>query len=121
MKEQYAQRLLETLYKYVPQVKGKVDYYELSSPLSTKNSTSYENGEIYGIEHTLERFRLKFLRPRTPIKNLYLTGQDVVTAGIGGALFGGILTASAILNKNVIGDVLKRENEKAGKRESERV
>lgn len=110
LKEEYCQRLLEVIYKYVPQLKGKIDYYELSSPLSTKNFTSYEKGEIYGIDHTPDRFRQKFLRPRTPIKNLYLTGQDVVTAGIGGALFGGILAASAILNKNVIADVLKRTN-----------
>ncbi len=108
LKEEYCQRMLEVIYKYVPQLKGKIDYYELSSPLSTKNFTSYEKGEIYGLDHTPDRFRQKFLRPRTPIKNLYLTGQDVVTAGVGGALFGGILAASAILNKNVIADVLKR-------------
>lgn len=97
MKENFSQRLLEQLYKTVPQLKGKVDYYELSSPLSTRHFTSYRHGEIYGIDHTADRFRHKFLRAYTPVKNLFLTGQDIVTVGIGGALFAGLITASAVL------------------------
>lgn len=106
-KEDLAQKLLQKLYQYVPQVKGKIDYYELSTPLSTRHFCDYDQGEIYGIDHTPERFRLKWLRPHTPIKNLYLTGQDIVTDGIGGALFAGVLTASAICKKNLLKGVLK--------------
>ena len=50
----------------------------------------------------------KALRPQTPIKNFYLSGQDIVTCGIGGALFGGVLTASAITKRNVLGEILER-------------
>lgn len=107
-KQSIADRLLENVYRYVPQVKGKIDYYEISTPLSTKHFANYEHGEIYGIEHTPERFRLRWLKPHTPIKNLYLTGQDIVTDGIGGALFGGVLSASAILRRNLVKDVLTR-------------
>jgi all-trans-retinol 13,14-reductase len=42
------------------------------------------------------------LKPRTPIKNFYLTGQDIVTAGVGGALFSGVITASTITGKNIM-------------------
>jgi all-trans-retinol 13,14-reductase len=96
LKENFSNRLLEQLYKTVPQLKGKIDFYELSSPLSTKHFTSYASGEIYGIDHTTDRFRHNFLRAHTPVKNLFLTGQDVVTVGIGGALFAGLITASAV-------------------------
>lgn len=109
LKEQFSQRLLEQLYIYVPQLKGKVDYYELSSPLSTKNFTSYASGEIYGVDHTPHRFRQNFLRAHTPIKNLFLTGQDIVTVGIGGALFSGLITSSAILNKNLVEEVRNQQ------------
>ncbi len=98
--------MLNELYKKLPQVKGKVDYYELSTPLSTQNFVNYEKGEIYGIDHSPKRFRQKFLRPRTPIKNFYLTGQDIVSCGIGGALFSGVLTVSAMTGTNVIKKVL---------------
>ena len=106
-KEQTAQRLLQELFKQLPHLEDAVDYYELSSPLTTQHFVNYDKGEIYGIDHTPERFRQKFLKPRTPIKNFFLTGQDIVTAGVAGALFAGVLTASAMTSKNIIKKVLK--------------
>ena len=102
VKEQIALRLLKELYKQLPQVEGKVNCYELSTPLTTQHFVNYEKGEIYGLDHSPSRFRQSFLKPRTPIKNFYLTGQDIVTAGVGGALFSGVLTAMAITGKNVL-------------------
>lgn len=106
LKEKIAQRLLEELYRQLPQVKGKIDCYELSTPLTTQHFINYEHGEIYGLDHSPGRFRQKFLRPRTPIQNFYLTGQDIVTAGIGGALFAGVLTVAAITGRNVMKKVM---------------
>ena len=95
-KEELSQRLLKELYKQFPQLEGKIDYYELSTPLSTKHFVHYDKGEIYGLDHTPARFRMPELRPKTPIKNYYLTGQDIVTVGIGGALMSGVLTAAHV-------------------------
>ena len=106
LKEKIAQRLLKKLYEQLPQLKGRIQYYELSTPLSTKFFTNYSKGEIYGIDHSPSRFRQKFLQPRTPIKNFYLTGQDIVTAGIGGALFAGLLTASTMTGKNYVRKIM---------------
>lgn len=108
LKEKFSERLLEQVYRFVPQVRGKIDYRELSTPLSTKHFANYDHGEIYGIDHTPERFRLPWLRPRTPISGLFLTGQDIVTVGFGGALMAGVLTASAVLKKNLIPEIFKR-------------
>jgi all-trans-retinol 13,14-reductase len=107
IKEQLAQKLLDALYQLEPGLKGKVDYYELSTPLSTKNFSNYRNGEIYGLDHTPFRFEQRFLKPSTPIDKLYLTGQDIVSVGIGGALMSGVLTASSILKTNLITSLLK--------------
>jgi phytoene dehydrogenase-like protein len=49
-KEKIAQRLLDEVYKQCPQVRGKVDYYELSTPLSTSHFSNYAHGELYGLE-----------------------------------------------------------------------
>jgi len=101
-KERIARRMLERLYELLPQLRGKVDHYELATPLTTRYFCNYEHGEIYGAEHTPQRFRQRFLAPATPIRGLYLTGQDIVSCGVGGAMMGGVLTASAILRRNLI-------------------
>jgi all-trans-retinol 13,14-reductase len=107
MKENWSKRLLENLYQQIPHLRGQIAYYELSTPLSTKNFTGYQSGEIYGLEHSPERFRNEYLTPHTPFKNLYLTGQDIVSCGIGGALMGGLITSSAILKRNLIKTIMK--------------
>lgn len=107
IKESLSQRLLQVLFKKLPHLANKVDHYELSSPLTTQHFINYEKGEIYGLDHSPERFRQRFLKPRTPIKNFYLTGQDIATAGVGGALFSGVLTSASLLGKNVMKKMLK--------------
>ncbi|MFB0907643.1 MAG: hypothetical protein QMB03_05070 [Spirosomataceae bacterium] len=52
------------------------------------------------------RFRQRFLKPRTPIKNFYLTGQDIVSVGVGAALFSGVLTSSAMTGANIMKKVM---------------
>lgn len=108
LKENISKRLLEVLYKHIPQAKGKIEHYELSTPLTTQHFINYDEGEIYGLDHTPKRFRQRFLKPRTRIKNLYLTGQDVVTAGVAAALFSGVITAAAITRKNIMKKVMKK-------------
>jgi all-trans-retinol 13,14-reductase len=108
LKERLSKRLIEKLLSHFPHLKDKIKHQELSTPLSTAFFTRYEKGEIYGIDHSPSRFRQKFLKPRTPVKDFYLTGQDIVTAGIGGALFSGLLTASAATGTNFMKKVLKK-------------
>ena len=107
LKVKITNRLLDHLYDQLPHLKGKIDCCELSSPLTTKNFVNYNKGELYGIDHTPTRFSQKFLRPKTPIKGLYLTGQDIVSAGVGGALFSGLITASAITKVNFMKKIYK--------------
>lgn len=107
IKEEISQRLLKELYRQLPHIEGKVAYYELSSPLSTQHFVNYEKGEIYGLEHTPDRFRQRFLKPKTPINNFYLTGQDVATAGIGGALLSSVLTIKAMTGVNVFKKIME--------------
>lgn len=110
LKEDIAQNLLEVLFKQAPQLRDALDYYELSTPLSTQWFQWNKQGEIYGLEHTVERFEQHHIHPVTPVKNLYLTGADVVTAGVGGALMGGVMTTCAMLGWRAyqVMDLLKK-------------
>ena len=64
LKERFGERLMAILYEKVPQAKGKVDYYEVSTPLSTNWFGGYQHGELYGLAHTGERPEQDWLRQR---------------------------------------------------------
>ncbi|MBL8019628.1 MAG: NAD(P)/FAD-dependent oxidoreductase [Leptospirales bacterium] len=100
-KEELSQRLLEDVYRHVPQTRGKIDYYELSTPLSTEHFGNYSGGQLYGIDHTVQRFSQDWMRPQTPIKNLYVTGQDLLFCGVASALSSGVMTAASILGGDI--------------------
>ena len=100
-------RVQRALEQYVPALSGKIDYCELSTPLSTQHFMNHRHGEPYGLSITPARFGVRSLRPKTAIANLYLTGQDIVTLGVAGALSGGIATASLLLRRNIPAELSK--------------
>jgi len=97
LSQKFADRMLEVLYQKVPQVKGKIDYYETSTPLSTAFFCEYQQGEIYGLEHEPSRFEQHWLKPKTSISGLWLTGQDILSCGVAGAMIAGLVTAIKVL------------------------
>jgi all-trans-retinol 13,14-reductase len=105
LKEHLAGRMLEALYAQLPQLRGKIAFHEISTPLSTAHFAGYERGEMYGLEHSPERFAAGFLTPATPIPGLYLTGQDIVSCGVAGAMFGGVLTAATVLRGRLLAEL----------------
>ncbi len=108
LKGQLTDKLLAALYVEHPQLEAAIDHVELSTPLSTQRFANYQHGELYGLAHSPDRFRQRWLRPATPVGGLYLTGADIASAGVGGALFGGVLTASTLLRRNLVGAIAKR-------------
>jgi all-trans-retinol 13,14-reductase len=107
-KNSLGERLLQHLYARLPQLAGKVDYYEVSTPLSTNWFAGYQSGELYGLEHTSERLQQDWLGPRTRIPGLWLTGQDTLTCGVTGAMMAGMLTTMAIVGVRKLAPVLKQ-------------
>lgn len=106
LKARYTERILETVLARLPQLRGKIDHAELSTPLSTAHFAGYPRGELYGLDHTPARFRMP-LRVTTPVAGLYLTGQDLVTCGVSAALMGGVLTAGGILGPRAMLAVMR--------------
>jgi all-trans-retinol 13,14-reductase len=107
-KAELGERLMQHLYDKVPQVRGKVDYYEVSSPLSTDWFGGYRHGELYGLAHTPERMQQKWLRPQTKIRGLWLSGQDILTCGVTGAMMAGMLTTMSIVGARKMAPLMKQ-------------
>ncbi|NND96451.1 MAG: NAD(P)/FAD-dependent oxidoreductase [Pirellulaceae bacterium] len=88
--------LFEQLQKYFPRLAELVVFREVATPLVTASITGHTKGSFYGLDVTPKRVLSDALRMKTPIEGLYLTGQDAVSPGIPGALWGGMLCAASI-------------------------
>jgi len=108
LKQALSERLLRHLYDQLPQLEGRVDYYELSTPLSTKWFSAYRHGELYGLDHTPERLQQDWLTPQTRVEGLWLTGQDILTCGVTGAMMSGLLTVTSMIGVRRIAPLMKR-------------
>ena len=103
-------KLLEGLHTNYPKTRGRVEFVSIGTPLT--NLFYLGRADSYGLEHTPERYggALDLMRPQTTIPGLFLTGQDVASVGIVGALNGGILTAHAVLGYGMLDLVLAKRN-----------
>lgn len=108
LKGELTDRLMRHLYDKLPQLEGKVDYVELSTPLTTEWFSAYGRGELYGLDHTPERLQQDWLTPRTRIPGLWLTGQDVLTCGVTGAMMAGMLTTTAMVGVRKMSPLMKQ-------------
>ena len=89
-------RIFEQFEAYFPRLAQLVVFRELATPLATVAITGHRQGAFYGLDVTPDRMLSSALRTKTPIKGLYLSGQDVASPGIPGALWGGVLCAGSI-------------------------
>jgi all-trans-retinol 13,14-reductase len=83
----------------IPGLTDLIEYHELSTPLTTEDFTNHPRGNIYGVPSYPDRFKVKWISPRTPIKKFYLTGADAASFGIIGALLSGILSTVVAIGK----------------------
>ena len=99
------QRLLDELFRHAPAAAQHVDVVEVSTPLTYETFAKRERGGFMGVASSPQRFTQDWLRPATPVQGLYLTGQDVATDGVIGALVGATLCASVILQRDLMTEI----------------
>jgi len=95
-KQDIESRMMEYFVEKFPALAPFIVYRELGTPLATASFTGHEKGAFYGVETTPRRMMSDALNARTPVPGLFLSGQDVMTPGIAGALAGGMFGAAAI-------------------------
>jgi len=96
LKERSEAQMLAFFAKKFPALAPLITYHELGTPLATAAFTGHNDGGFYGIETTPRRMSSEAFNARTPIPGLFLSGQDVMSPGIAGALAGGMFGAAAI-------------------------
>ncbi|KAI4878480.1 hypothetical protein NFI96_018340 [Prochilodus magdalenae] len=108
-KMRFAHHLFNWACMHYPRLREKLVYQEVSTPLSNVHYLGAYRGAMYSAEQNLERFEAEAMaknRCDTPVRNLYISGQDVFSCGIAGAVHGGLICASTALGQIVYVNLL---------------
>ncbi|XP_046311891.1 all-trans-retinol 13,14-reductase isoform X1 [Marmota monax] len=108
LKSSFVEASISMILRLFPQLEGKVESATGGSPLTNQFFLAATRGATYGADHDLDRLHpyvMASIRAQSPIPNLYLSGQDVFTCGLMGALQGALLCSSAILKRNLYSDL----------------
>ncbi|MET8637190.1 FAD-dependent oxidoreductase [Streptomyces sp. NPDC004680] len=102
-KDELTRRLLDRLEERWPGFRETVAFAELATPLSFETYQHSVLGSFYGLAATPQRLRSARAGCRTPVKGLFVAGQDAWGSGVVGALAGGLMAANAVLKPRQLG------------------
>jgi all-trans-retinol 13,14-reductase len=101
LKDKLCRNLLEILYEFVPQIKDKIEFFHLATPLTEETFLGSYKGGAYDTLCTPDMFapinQQWITTPRTQIPGLYLAGSSAFFPGLTGAMYGGLLCACNVL------------------------
>jgi all-trans-retinol 13,14-reductase len=96
LKTGLAEKLLEKVFKRFPELKQAIKTYYTATPLTYRDYLGSPNGTAYGMVKDSDRMFETFVLPKTQIKNLLLTGQNINGHGMLGVSTGSLFTISYI-------------------------
>ena len=102
-----AEEVINFTCKYIPELRDAIDVYYTSSPLTYSYYTGTVNGSAYGIMKNCNNVMTTFLTPKTPVKNLFMTGQNLNLHGILGVSMTSSLTCAEIVGMDKIVSEIK--------------
>ena len=98
-KQERAEKILKAIERHIPNIQEAIVSVHTSTPLSYRDYIGNEKGNLYGFVKEASNPMKTFISPKTKIKNLYLTGQNVRMHGILGVTIGAFVTCAEILGK----------------------
>ena len=106
-KENFARRLTQTATSVFPDLRQKIVFQEVATPLTHTRYTLSTDGTSYGIAAIPEQFLRKRPGVRTEIEGLYLCGASTrMGHGIGGVTMSGLFAAASVADRSLVERVL---------------
>ncbi|MBN2165437.1 MAG: NAD(P)/FAD-dependent oxidoreductase [Marinilabiliaceae bacterium] len=102
MKSVKQERLLTLLEKKIPDIREFIVNVYSSSPLTYRDYTGVREGAMYGVETDSRNPFVSQILPKTRVRNLLLTGQNINMHGVLGVSIGAIHTCAELLGINNI-------------------
>ncbi len=100
LKDKFQARMLVRAEKKFPGISDLITHAESSTPLTFRDYLNTPNGSAYGMWKDCHTPLNSFMNPRTNVKNLFLTGQNVVMHGILGVTVGSFITCFYFIDKD---------------------
>jgi all-trans-retinol 13,14-reductase len=111
-KKEHTEKILVLLKKLFPGIEDSIEQISSSTPLTIRDYTGSKFGSLYGIEKDCNNMINSHIVPKTKIKNLYLTGQNINLHGIIGVALSAILTAGEFVGINSLIGKINNEYQK---------
>lgn len=105
-KQQKTEECLQLVEHRIPALRGAIERVFTSTPLSYNYYTLTRQGTAYGIRKDYKTPMTTVLTPRTPLKNLLLTGQNLNLHGVLGVSMTAVFTCAEILGMSALVDEL---------------
>lgn len=102
LKDEWARRCIEMAAPHVDGLAGAVDAYWVSTPLTYADYTATEHGSAYGIRKDYNATMFTVLTPKTPVPNVYLTGQNLNLHGVLGTSMTAMFTCAELIGMDKV-------------------
>lgn len=96
-KRRKAAKIIEELERDFPVLKGNIEHYYTSTPLTYRDYTGTPDGSMYGIAKDISLGISNRVPHKMRVPNVLQTGQNINSHGILGVLVGTVVTCSELL------------------------
>jgi len=100
-KERLADDCIRLAERVIPGLRDMVEKRYTSTPLTWRDYTLSPCGSAFGIRKDCRQPLLTMLSPKTPVPNLFLTGQSLVLHGLEGVTMTAFKTLETIKNEKI--------------------
>ena len=101
-KERMADECIRLAERVIPGLTGMVEKRYTSTPLTWRDYTLSPCGSAFGVRKDCRMPLLTMLSPKTPIPNLFLTGQSLVLHGLEGVTKTALSTIDAVEKSEIV-------------------
>lgn len=101
-KQEKAEILIDLMETRMPGFKANIQSYSCATPLTYRDYIGSRDGTLYGVIKDYKEPLKTFITPRTKVKNLFLTGQNINLHGVLGVTVSAVVTCSEIVGHSYL-------------------
>lgn len=109
MKERLYEECVTLAEDFIPNLHSMVEAHFSSTPLTYRDYTLTPNGSSYGVRKDYHNPMMTLLSAKTPIPNLFLTGQSLTLHGLLGVTMTSLFTVAEIIGKQAAWELTQAE------------